>query len=187
MTRLKVRNMVCDRCIMSLELLLQSINLKPIEVGLGYIVLESEPGSNEILALKIGLHQLGFELIEDPNSALAEQVRNVVIHTIYKEPHLLEKLSFSTIIEEKTGKEYKSLSSVFSQINGYTIEQFIIAQRIERVKELLSYDELNISEIADELRYSSVAHLSNQFRKVTGQTPSEFRKNSSRGPIDKLM
>ena len=178
--------MVCDRCIMSVELLLKSIHLFPQEVGLGYVDFDRKLTFNETLVLKIGLHQLGFELLEDKEESLTEQVKNVVIHVIYKESELLEKFTFSAIIQDKTGRDYKTLSEIFSKVTGNTLEHYIITQKVERVKELLTYEELNISEISRELHYSSVAHMSNQFKKIEGMSPSEFRKDSSRKPLDKL-
>lgn len=186
MTRLKFKNMVCDRCIMSVEVLLSGLNLKIKEIGLGYADLEEAPTESQMLAIKIGLYQVGFELIEDKESAIVESIKNAVIELIYKDESLLGKYTFSGWLEEKLDRDYKTLSQTFSAIENQTLEHYFIAQKIERVKELLSYGELNLSEIADKLSYSSVAHLSNQFKKVTGKTTSEFKNNIDRTSLDKI-
>jgi len=124
--------------------------------------------------LKIALHKWGLELMDDKKSVLIEKIKNVIIESIHYEEEQL-KNNFSYHLAEKLNYDYTYLSNLFSEVEGTTIEHFIIAHKIERVKELLVYDELNLTDIAWKLHYSSVAHLSNQFKKVTGLTPSHFK------------
>jgi AraC-like DNA-binding protein len=132
--------------------------------------------------LRDELLKFGFELLEDKKSILIEKIKNIVIEMIHysEEPPLL---NFSSFISEKLNYDYRYLSSLFSEVKGITIEHFIISHKIERAKELLIYNELSLTEIAEKLHYSSVAHLSNQFKKVTGLTPSFFKKMQNKPVI----
>jgi len=125
--------------------------------------------------MKVALHKWGLELMEDKKSVLIEKIKNVVIESIHYEEEQL-KNNFSTYLSEKLNYDYTYLSNLFSEVEGITIEHFVIIHKIERVKELLVYDELNLTEIAWKLHYSSVAHLSNQFKKITGLTPTHFKQ-----------
>jgi len=183
-----IKNMVCPRCIMAVRQIFQELNYPPAEVALGEVE-TTEPVSLEKLpALHEKLTNYGFELIDDSKSQLIEKIKTLVIELIHyrKEDDL--KVNYSDYIAANLGKDYHYLSNLFSEVAGTTIEKYIISQKIERVKELLVYDELSLSQIAWELGYSSVAHLSAQFKKVTGLTPGYFRQigNNKRKPLDQV-
>jgi AraC-like DNA-binding protein len=154
------------------ELLKLGLHYARVELGeveiLGNMDIEQH---NE---MKIALHKWGLELMDDKKSVLIEKIKNVIIESIHYDDQQLQ-INFSNYLSEKLNYDYTYLSNLFSEVEGTTIEHFIIAHKIEKVKELLVYDELNLTEIAWNLHYSSVAHLSNQFKKVTGLTPSHFK------------
>jgi AraC-like DNA-binding protein len=179
--------MVCDRCKTAVVNALTNQHIPFQHIELGEVTLQEEPSKEKLAALKDNLEQLGFELIDDKKSKLIEKIKTEIIKTI-RHPKQKIKMNFSTYLAEKIGKDYSSLSSLFSEVEGTTIEQYLIHQKIERVKELLVYNELSLSEIADQLNYSSAAHLSNQFKKVTGLTPSHFKnlRDNLRKPLDKV-
>lgn len=170
-----VKNMVCERCKRSVAKILQEQNLPFSEVRLGEVSLKRELSPAEKDKLADALSIEGFELLEDRDSRLINRIKSEVIsfvhHQVDREDHTL-----SGHLSVHLNKEYSSLSKLFSQVEGRTIESYYIEQRIEKVKELLIYDELSLSEIGDRLNYSSVAHLSSQFKKTTGMTPSTFKK-----------
>ena len=166
--------MVCIRCKMIVKEELSKLGLHFVSVDLGEAEIMENMNSQQRDELKIALHKWGLELMDDKKSVLIEKIKNVVIESIHYEEEQL-KNNFSVYLSEKLNYDYTYLSNLFSEVEGITIERFIIAHKIERVKELLVYDELNLTEIAWKLHYSSVAHLSNQFKKVTGLTPSHFK------------
>ena len=166
--------MVCIRCKMIVKEELSKLGLHFVSVDLGEAEIMENMNSQQRDELKIALHKWGLELMDDKKSVLIEKIKNVVIESIHYEEEQL-KNNFSVYLSEKLNYDYTYLSNLFSEVEGTTIEHFIIAHKIERVKELLVYDELNLTEIAWKLHYSSVAHLSNQFKKVTGLTPSHFK------------
>ena len=180
--------MVCNRCIWAVQRELKKLGLKPLNVVLGTAIVEGTVDDETIQKIDHSLHEIGFELIDDKKSRLVESIKNEVISYIHYDPELLGNLNFSDYLSEKLGYDYSYLSSLFSSIDGVTIEKYIILQRIERVKELLIYDELALKEIAYQMGYSSVQHLSNQFKKVTGLTPSFFKKikENKRRPLDEV-
>lgn len=177
--------MVCQRCITAVTSLIQDHHYNIESITLGEINLKQDITEKEKNALAIDLQKIGFELIDDKNSRLIIQIKKLIIDQIH---HLINqpKTNWSDFIGESLNHDYKYLSRLFSSIEGLTIEQYIIRQKIEKAKELIFYDELNLSEIANRLDYSSVAHLSGQFKKITGMTPSIFKKNGVRKPIDKV-
>lgn len=178
-----IKNMVCNRCIMAVQNELVRLDLHPIDVRMGVVKLkEEELNEKQLDTLNKHLNELGFELLDNSKSKLIEQIKNLIIEKIHHSEAPAEKFNWSKLISDKVFHEYNYLSTLFSSVEGITIEQFIIRQKIERVKELLFYDELSLSEIADQLSYSSIAHLSAQFKKITGQTPSQFKKSR---PMDK--
>ena len=187
-TTLYIKNMVCNRCIMAVENELEKLNLNPVNVILGEAVVDGEIDDNILKQLDEDLHDLGFELIDDKKSHLIEAIRTEVINYIHYDPELIGKINFSYHISQKLGYDYSYLSSLFSAVEGITIEKYIILQRIEKVKELLIYDELTLSEIAYQTGYSSVQHLSNQFKKIIGLSPTAFKKlqQKNRKPLDKV-
>lgn len=177
--------MVCHRCILAVEGLLRELGFQVKQVRLGEADLLTEPDREQLEELKDKLEGLGFALIDDKRSRLIEQIKQEVIQlTHYRDEPL--RVNLSDHLAEKLHYEYGYLSHLFSAIEGITIEQYAISQRVERVKELIVYDELTLSEIAWRMGYSSPAHLSSQFKKVTGLTPSHFKKVGAerRKPLD---
>ena len=175
---LYIKNMVCDRCKMAVTTALEKLGLHPEKVALGEVQLkEGQLTEIQQQRLATALHELGFERIEDRKARMIERIKNKVIHVIHHSEQVSQKYNWSDILAEELHYDYNYLSNLFSSVEGLTIEQFIIRQKIERVKELLFYDELSLSEISLRLGYSSVAHLSSQFKKITGMTPSQMKKS----------
>ncbi len=181
-----IKNMVCDRCKMVVEDLFKKVGAQVVNTELGEIQTAENLNPSQLEDLDILLKQHGFELLDNKQSRIVEKIKNVVIELIYNPQHEHFKSNFSDYLSEKLSRDYSGLSTLFSAHEGSTIEQYIIRQKIERVKELLMYDEQSLSQIADELQYSSVAHLSNQFKKVTGLTPSQFKQSAAKNrlPLD---
>lgn len=166
--------MVCSRCKMMVKTELEKAGLQPLAVDLGEVEVQEAPSPSQLKQLEGSLNQLGFELIDDQKSRLIEQIKTLIIgHVHYTDAQ--SPLKLSAVLTSKLNYEYGYLSNLFSAVEGTTIEKYYIAQRIEKVKELLVYNELNLSEIAFQLGYSSVAYLSSQFKQVTGMTPSAFK------------
>lgn len=166
---------------------LGKFGLHPLTVELGMAEVEREISAEEKAQLNDLLQNLGFELIDDKKTRLIESIKTTVVELV-RNPEDLPKMTFSEHLSEKFHQDYSALSKLFSEVQGVTIEQYVITQKIEKVKELLVYDELSLSEIAHQLHYSSVSHLSKQFKKVTGLTPTHFKqvKENKRIPLDKL-
>ncbi|EIA09467.1 helix-turn-helix domain-containing protein [Flavobacterium frigoris] len=179
--------MVCGRCEMAVKLELEKMKLPVISIKLGEIELSRELVEVEIERLASNLKDLGFELLEDSVSKTIAQIKNLIIDLVHYRNEKL-KLNLSTYLSEDLRQDYSALSKLFSVSEGITIEHYFIAQKIEKAKELLVYDELSLSEIAIQLNYSNVAHLSNQFKKVTSFTPTQFKKlgDNTRKQIDSL-
>lgn len=171
--------MVCPRCIDTVRGIFTSIGLEIVYIHLGEvrIVGNIENQKKEILRERL-IHK-GFELLENKNSKLIAQTKSIVINQIHQHNARL-KVNFSTLISETLKVEYTALSKLFSSVEGITIERYIRKQKIEKVKELITYNELSLSEIAFQINYSSVAHLSSQFKKETGMTPTAFKKLKER-------
>lgn len=186
--KLFIKNMVCDRCKFVIENELKALDITPLSMSLGEVDFgENTPNPTQLEVFRTRIEALGFELINDKKSRLIEQTKKHVI-ALVQQP-IGEKVKLSRYISEHIFKDYNYLSNFFSSVEGITIEQFYIQQKIEKAKELLVYDELSLTEIAFRLDYSSVAHLSRQFKKITGLTPTAFKTNcgaGSRKPIDKL-
>jgi AraC-like DNA-binding protein len=185
--KLYVKNMVCDRCKMVVKSELEKLGISPSNVELGEITLDKPLSDDQRYRIKNTLEPLGFELIDDKKSRLIEQIKTLIIELVHYNNNDL-KINLSDYLSDKLHHDYNYISNLFSEIEGTTIEKYFIAQKIEKVKELLVYDELSLSEIAFRLNYSSAAHLSNQFKKVTGLTPSHFKevKTNKRKPLDKV-
>lgn len=186
--KLYIRNMVCHRCKLAVESELKKAGLTPVNIELGEVsIAEDHVGKGTLQQLQHALQHLGFELLDNKKQKLIEQVKTFVIQLVHYNDEPLKK-KYSQLIQEHLHHDYSYLSNLFSEVEGITIEQFIINQKIEKVKELLVYDELSLNEIAFQLNYSSVAHVSAQFKKVTGLTPSAFKKLSSghRKPLDNI-
>ena len=175
MSKLFIKNMVCSRCIMVVRNELEKLDLHPKNVALGEVTLDKELSTEERKQFGDALNPLGFLIIDDKKSRLIEKIKNVIINLVHHQDGI-QKNNLSDILSKEIHHDYNYLSNLFSEVEGITIEKFYIAQRVEKVKELLVYDELSLSEIAFQLNYSSVAYLSNQFKKVTGLSPSHFKK-----------
>jgi YesN/AraC family two-component response regulator len=179
--------MVCNRCIMVVKHEFEALGYPPLQVELGEVEINSELNSETITDIDKHLQTFGFEIIDNTKSRIIEKIKNTVVQLIHHSNDDL-KVNYSTYIEAVLKKDYNYLSNLFSEIEGTTIEKYIINQKIEKVKELLVYDELNLSQIADKMGYSNVAHLSAQFHKVTGLTPTHFKqiKENKRKPLDEV-
>jgi len=177
--KLVIKNMVSLRCKMVLKSILQKLGIQSSIVELGEVDIKNKLSKKKASLLRAALLKVGFELVEDKKSILIEKIKIIVIEMIHysEEPPVL---NFSSFLSEKLGYDYQYLSTLFSEVKGITIEHYIISHKIEKAKELLIYNELTLTEIADKLHYSSVAHLSNQFKKVTGLTPTFFKKMKHR-------
>lgn len=179
--------MVCNRCIMVVKDELEKLGFQTSSLSLGEADLVGE--IDEVNKHRIGEHLLkfGFELIDDRKSRLIGQIKSIIIELVHHRDNEL-KTNLSDHLAGALNHDYTYLSNLFSEVEGTTIEKYFISQKIEKVKELLVYDELTLSEIASQLNYSSVAHLSNQFKKVTGLTPSHFKnvKVGRRRPLDEV-
>ncbi len=168
--------MVCPRCIMAIEVELKKLNITAKSIELGEVDLGDSIIDNEILSLFAdNISKIGFELIDDKSSKIVDKIKTLIIENVHQKDESI-KLKFSEYLKQELNYDYNYLSNLFASIEGTTIEQFVIKQKIEKVKELLFYNELTLSEISYELGYSSVAHLSSQFKKITGMTPSSFKK-----------
>lgn len=189
-TTLHIKNMVCDRCIKVVGEELHRLGLDVRSVTLGEAVVSAKDGELDVKKIRETLETNGFELLNNKQSQIVERIKNAIIKLVhYNHDQKQLKLNQSKYISKEVGLEYHYLSSLFSSTEGITIEKFIILQKIERVKELLKYDELTLSEIAYKMGYSSVQHLSNQFKQVTGFSPSHFKnlKSEKRKPLDKVV
>lgn len=179
--------MVCNRCIMAVQKEIDKLGLEIKNIKLGEVTLGTELTAKQKIKLDAAFVPLGFEVIDDKKSRLIEKIKTVIIELVHHQDSNI-KSNLSEILSSKLHHDYNYLSNLFSEVEGTTIEKYFIAQKIEKVKELLVYDELSLSEIALQLNYSSVAYLSNQFKKVTGLTPSHFRqvRTDKRKPLDEV-
>ncbi len=167
--------MVSLRCKMMVQEELKKLNLQYITIELGMVEILEDITKEQCLLLKENLLKSGLELLDDKKSILIEKIKNVITEMIHYSDEV-PKMNYSEFISTKLSHDYTYLSNIFSEVNGITIQQFIIINKIERVKELLLYNEFNLTEIAHKLHYSSVAHLSNQFKKITGLSPSFYKQ-----------
>jgi AraC-like DNA-binding protein len=179
--------MVSTRCKMAVKEALKKLGLHFIVVDLGEVEVMESITADQRESLTIALRESGLELMDDKRSVLIEKIKNAIIEMVHYTTEQ-NKVNFSDFLSEKLHHDYTYMANLFSEIQGTTIEQFIISHKIERIKELIIYDELNITEIAWQMNYSSVAHLSNQFKKVTGLSPSHFKqlKIKRRNPIEEI-
>ena len=181
--------MVCNRCMYVLEQEMTALGFEVLDIKLGQVVLkDTEDFSQKLGAIKTMLKSNGFELMYDKNQKTINKIKELVEKGIRMQLDSGTPTKFTTLISNKLHKNYDTLSALFSSAEGITLEKYIIHRKIEKVKELLVYDELSLSEIADRMNYSSVAYLSNQFKKVTGLTPSHFKqiREDKRKPLDKV-
>lgn len=188
MTRLYVKNMVCDRCVWIVRHELEQLGLTPVCVHIGEVELAEALETTMLTAIKAALGRHGLGLLEDTKLQLVERIKAVIIELVHRED-VSTPLNLSDYLSEKTKVSYTNLSTTFSTVENTTIEHFFILQKIERIKELLIYHELSIEEIAYKLEYSSAQYLANQFKKYTGLTPTQFRQNNQvrRRPLDQVL
>jgi AraC-like DNA-binding protein len=172
--KLYIKYMVSLRCKMMVKEELKKLGLHYVVLDLGMVDVLEEITDEQREQFKINLLKSGLELMDDKKSILIDKIKNVIIEMIHYSDELPD-LNYSDYISEKLNYDYTYLSNIFSEVKGITIQQFIIMHKIEKAKELLLYDELNLTEISYKLHYSSVAHLSNQFKKVTGLSPSYYK------------
>ena len=179
--------MVCKRCKMVVQSELERFGLHPIAVELGEVELTEIMNDSQKYNLNQQLLPLGFELIDDKKGRIIEKVKNLVVELVHYQDNQ-SRVNLSEMISQQLNLDYNYISNLFSDVEGTSIEQYYISQKIEKVKELLVYDEFSLSEIAFQLNYSGVSHLSKQFKKVTGLTPTHFKllKEKKRHPIEEL-
>lgn len=179
--------MVCSRCKMVVKSEFEKLGLQTISVELGEVELQNEMTESQKEVLLQNLHSLGFDLIDEKKSKTIEKIKTLIIDLVHHKNNEL-KTNLSDYLAENLNQDYNTLSNLFSEVESTTIEKYFISQKIEKVKELLIYNELSLSEIADLLNYSNVAHLSNQFKKITGFTPTYFKqlKDKKRIQIENL-
>jgi AraC-like DNA-binding protein len=188
MTEITVKNMVCARCIRVVTEELTTGGFAPTRVQLGKAAFSDPLSKSDLSRVKLILERNGFDLLIDGKARLVEQIKAIVIDLIYNDQLPEIQVNISAFIAKKVGRDYSALSNLFSSVESTTIEKYIINHKIERVKELLVYNELTLSEIAYRLGYSSVQHLSSQFKKITGLTASHFKEMGAphRRSLDKL-
>jgi len=176
--------MVCIRCKMVVKSELEKLGLHYVSVDLGETEIMEEISPEQLTRLSIALKKTGLELMDDKKSILVEKIKTIIIELVHYADEQI-KINLSDYLSEKLNHNYTYLANLFSEVKGTTIEQYYLAHKIEKVKELLVYDELNLTEIAWKMHYSSVAHLSNQFKKMTGLTPTHFKnlKNKRRSAL----
>lgn len=180
--------MVCNRCIKVVKEEFAKLNIEIEEIELGKVSVTTPLNRGQIEEVREVLDENGFELIDDKKSQLIDRIKTLIIEHIHYSKEAENTINSSDYISREIGYDYSYLSNLFSSVEGITIEKYIINQKIEKVKELLVYNELSLKEIAYQLDYSSVQHLSNQFKKVTGLTPSHFKKlkENKRKPLDEV-
>jgi AraC-like DNA-binding protein len=179
--------MVSIRCKMLVKSELKKLGLHYVNVELGFVDVLEDINDDQRAKFKMALQKSGLELMNDKKAMLIEKIKNTIVEMIHYSDEI-PKINFSNYLSEKLEYDYTYLANLFSETEGKTIEHYIILHKIERVKELIIYDELNLTEIAWKLHYSSVGALSNQFKKITGLTPSFFKslKNKRRSPLDNV-
>lgn len=179
--------MVCNRCKLAVKSILETIGLTPLRIELGEVEIQENNISKIKTQLERALLEVGFELLDDKRRQKIEKIKNLITDVIQNKNNNLN-LTLSDYLSQELNQDYSALSKLFSEVEGMTVEKYYILQKIEKVKELLVYDELTLNEIAHKLNYSSVAYLSNQFKKITGLTPTHFKKLRPihRKPLDEL-
>lgn len=184
-----IKNMVCPRCITAVEGILKKLDLPYLSVQLGFVDTQKEHiNKKKLISFRSELEENGFEIVDNKSQQTVEAIKTLIVKMV-QQPDETSKLPFSKILSQKLSYDYNHLSTLFSSIEGTTIEHFLIKHKIEKVKELLVYGELTLSEIAFQLGYKTVSHLSAQFKKITGLTPSYFKQvgdQKKRLPLDKV-
>jgi len=182
-----IKNMVCPRCIDSVKEIFHNMNIQTLQIELGVVTTTYPISSADKQTLKTKVAERGFELLEYQHSKIIAQIKAIIVEQIHHNKESLT-VNLSTLLSDKLNQDYTALSKLFSSVEGVTIEKYVLKQKTEKIKELIVYNELNLSEIAFQLNYSSVAHLSSQFKKETGMTPSAFKglKKPERESLDKI-
>ncbi len=182
-----IKNMVCHRCIITVKNILSNLNIPYKKITLGEVIVETSLSKDELIKLQKELKKVDFVLIAEKYEGISNRIKSVIIKGIFEDKNFSNK-NLSAVLSEEIHMDYSHLSSIFSRVEGKSIQQFQQEIKSERIKELLEYDELNITEIANDLGYSSAAYLSTQFKKSTGLTPSEYRTRHirTRTPLDKV-
>lgn len=184
---LHIKNMVCDRCLMIVRQQLENQGFTVKQIALGRAEITPDPDDEQLQSIAAALKVPGFELINKEADKTVEAIKNIVVELVHHSDLSELKIAYSDLIATRLGKDYTYLSRLFSNSQDVTIEHFIIEQKVEKIKELLDYGELNLNEIAYQMGYSSSAHLSTQFKSITGLTPSHYRSSEQqRKPIDKI-
>ncbi|GEL09877.1 Helix-turn-helix domain-containing protein [Flavobacterium glycines] len=185
--KIYIKNMVCGRCEMAVKKVLEEMKITALSIKLGEVEIATDLDANQKQLLSKNLNSLGFELLDDKISKTIERIKNRIVNLVHYQNEQL-KVNLSTYIADDLKQDYSALSNLFSENEGITIEHYFITQKIEKVKELMNYNELSLSEIAFQLNYTDVAHLSNQFKKITGFSPTAYKQfqENSRKQIDKL-
>ncbi|WPP48687.1 helix-turn-helix domain-containing protein [Catalinimonas niigatensis] len=188
MEKIYVKNMVCDRCIQLVKEIFERHHYVVQKIQLGEVSLEKAVSGKDQILIAQALEEEGFQWLDEHKAQIIEQVKTTIIELIHRQENVQLSIKLSALLEHKLHIDYAYISSLFSETESVTIEKYLIAQRIERAKELLAYNELNLNQIAGKLGYSSTSHLSAQFKKVTGMTPSRFKNLSAnlRNPLDKI-
>ena len=179
--------MVCIRCQIVVKSVLEKLDLQYVDVKIGEADIIGNIPEEKLERLDVALRKSGLELMDDKKSILVEKIKSTIIELVHYTDDQI-KINLSDFLSEKLNHDYTYLANLFSEVKGITIEKFYLTHKIEKVKELIVYDELNLSEIAFKMHYSSVAHLSNQFKKITGLTPSHFKelKNKRRNTLENV-
>lgn len=180
--------MVCNRCVLAVQNTVEQMGLLIKNISLGLVEIDPKPNEGQLMELGAALSLLGFELIDKEKDKLVEQIKNLIIESVHHSDNREININYSAYLSGKLNKDYSYLSRLFSDQENKTIEKFVIQQKIEKVKALLEYGELNLNEIAINMGYSSSAHLSTQFKGLTGLSPSLYKNknNSSRKALDKI-
>lgn len=179
--------MVCNRCIMVVKSVFETQGFEPDYVNLGDVKLKRDISNEEKELISNELEQYGFSIIDDKKSKIIEKVKTLIVELVHQQDNDI-KTNLSTYLTNHINHDYNYITNLFTEVEGTTIEKYFIAQKIERVKELLVYNELTLNEISYQLNYSSVSHLSNQFKKITGLTPRHFKdiQANKRKPLDEV-
>ena len=183
---INIRNMVCRHCVAAVTEILDRLHIRYRSVSIGHADIQDEPlGEEKLKQLDAALEQSGFERVVNPDDILVEKIKLAVMHHVRDEAEC--RYNLSSCIEQHIGMPYDTLSRVFSQNQGRTIERYHIAQKVELVKELIGYNEMSLADIAFKVGYSSVAHLSRQFKQETGMTPTQYQHSQNmRAPLNEI-
>jgi AraC family transcriptional regulator len=174
--KLYIKNMVCPRCVWAVESVLNEMDIRFTSVKIGEVELASRSANIDTLELDKKLRNLGFELVEEKRKQTVEKIKSWIIYWVKDSTEEERLKNFSDFLSSKLRKDYRYMSTLFSEIEHITIEKAIIQHKVDRIKEFIAYDELNLAEISFKMGYSSPAHLSGQFKQVTGMTPGQFKK-----------